>query len=163
VKRTELKQIVYGSLILACVSADVGLIFFLMKEIVFSDLDNLFLFLISVMLFAATLVATQRKILFQRKSAPDLLKITSLIQEQVLGESMVPVEKKKFKPSPAPKPKLEFAMHNCPEHGPERFAGNYMNLHSCNAASNSATQTYWEEKTPEPTRKQNRVSSTAVL
>jgi hypothetical protein len=92
-----------------------------------------------------------------------VLKSDPLFPERVLEESRIAGEKKKFKPSPAPKAKVDFAMHNCPEHGPERCAGNYMNLHSCNAASNSATQIYWEEKTEVPQRKQKKVSSAAVL
>jgi hypothetical protein len=158
-----LKPIVYDSLIIACVCADIGLILFLMKEIIFPDLDNLFLFLTPVILFGVSLVASQRKVLFQRKPVKSgLLTSTALLQQQVLEEARSVGEKKKFKPSPAPTAKLEFAMHNCPEHGPERCAGNYMNLHSCNTPSSSATQVYWEEKSTEPSRKK-RVSSAAAL
>jgi hypothetical protein len=41
---------------------------------------------------------------------------------------------------------LELGMHNCPVHGPEKCAGNYLNLHSCNGpSSGSSKQLFWEE------------------
>jgi len=163
-RRTGLKPIFYDALIVACVSADVGLILFLMQSLIFPGLSVLFLFLTPVVVFAAEMIAAQRKTLFQKKPKETvLLKTGPLFQPEVLPESQIDGEKKKFKPSPTPKPKLDFAMHNCPEHGPERCAGNYMNLHSCNSASTSGKQIYWEERTDVSPRKQKRVNDAAVL
>jgi hypothetical protein len=158
-----MKPIFYDSLIIACVCADIGLMLFLINEIAILDLNILFLFLIPVVIFAVSVIFSQRKSLFPKKPPIDQLSQAPLFSEElsIPEESKIVGEKKPFKPSPAPKARVEFEMHNCPEHGPERCAGNYMNLHSCNFASANATQIYWEEKSKVVPRKQKKVNNAA--
>jgi len=142
-----MKAIFYDISIVVCVCLDIGLVMFLIKEAIFPTLDNIFLFLVPVLLFAFSVITLQRKTLFQRRT-----KASSLLQTAALEETPKITEasgdKKLTKPSPIPKPREEFATHNCPEHGIERCAGNYMNLHSCNSPSNSVNQIYWAEIPP---------------
>jgi hypothetical protein len=159
-----MKAIFYDSLVIACICADIGLTLFLINEVAILGVNILFLFLIPVVVFAVSMIVLQRKSLFPKKPPRDLLLQAPALREQlsVPAETRMEGEKKEFKPAPAPKARVEFAMHNCPEHGPERCAGNYMNLHSCNSASANATQIYWEEKSATPPRKQKKVNSATV-
>jgi len=64
------------------------------------------------------------------------------------------IQKKVLKPLQSAKLKVEFGFHTCPVQGIEKCAGNYLNLHSCNSASQTeGKQIFWKEITHAPPAK----------
>ena len=126
--------------------------------VAFLGLNIIFLFMIPIIIFAVTLLVWQRKTLFPKKLPRDqFLQTSSVVEQEALLPEVAVLkegEEKPFKPSGAQNAHVEFEMHNCSQHGPERCAGNYMNFHSCNFASPNAKQIYWDEKKPRPSDKQ---------
>ncbi|MDA4110991.1 MAG: hypothetical protein OK439_00520 [Thaumarchaeota archaeon] len=158
-----MKAASYDIAMAGCISLEVGLLLFLINEVFSQSIDIVFIFIIPVILFVVLAFVLQRNALFQsRKKGAIMLQMIAAGGE---AEAMEPrIEKKPFKPSPAPAskpsparaPNSEYPTHNCPEHGAEQCAGNYMNLHSCNEPSDSTKQIYWEEVSPKAPSKLKR-------
>jgi|SRR5579872_274395 len=144
-----MKPIFYNLLIAACAITDVGLVGFFLIELAIFDFVNILVVMLSGIIFVATFVLSERESIFPRRLKRKNLEIPAPIL--IIEDPTFPPERKGEGEKRGParlskqKPRMDFGMHDCPEHGPERCAGNMM-MHSCNAPSSSYRHISWEEK-----------------
>jgi hypothetical protein len=148
--RLSMKPIFYDLLIAACVLTDVGLVGFFLIELAIFDFVNILVILLSGIIFVATFALSERESIFPQRLRRKNLELPSPIliieDPRILPERRGEGEIKVLARLSKQKPRMEFGMHDCPEHGPEKCAGSMMMLHSCNAPSSSYRQISWEEK-----------------
>ena len=136
--------------ILACIYLDIYLALFLLSNSVNPLLNTFGLIVVPVVFFIVSGSALLANRLVLRNK---IQKQFQFRQVMVFGakkkDKKSLINKKVLRPLQTVKPRIEFGFHNCPVHGIEKCAGNYLNLHSCNdTVQTSAKQIFWKEITP---------------
>jgi len=139
--------------LLSCIYLDVSLFLSLMG-LVLNPFTNVFGFIsVPVAFFIVSGSALLGNRLAVRSKTQKPFRFRQSVVFGAKKKNEPKVQKKIGKPLTTSKPKVEFGMHTCPQHGIEKCAGNYLDLHSCNSPEQSQKQLFWKEITlPAPAR-----------
>jgi len=141
--------------LLSCVYLDVSL-FLSLLGLALNPITNVFSFIsipVGFFIVSGSALLGNRLAVRSKAGKPFRFK-QSVVYVGAKKKEEPQIKKKILRPMTTSKPKVEFGMHTCPEHGIEKCAGNYLDLHSCNTTSTSSKQLFWKEITlPAPTNK----------